>query len=218
MPPAAIQAWAERSARTTGRFQLNLWIPDPPPARDPHAERAVREFLAGGDPRSPPRPATRRRPTSPPSATRMSSAQPTAMSSIMGLYPTADGDADEAAGHRLVRHRDDRGGGGRPRRRAPTSSSPRAWRPAAIEAPSKPPAAERDLVGLVRAGARSGRRRSSARRRRRRHRRRPGRRGRTGPRRLAPCRSAPASCAARRRPSRRHGRTPSVARARRTRS
>src|SRR5580704_7140596 len=46
MQPAAIKAWAaEMRAGSNGAFQLNLWIPDPPPRRDPAAENAVRAFL-----------------------------------------------------------------------------------------------------------------------------------------------------------------------------
>lgn len=47
MQPSAIQAWADEvRAHTAGPFQLNLWIPDPPPTRDQVAEQAVRDFLA----------------------------------------------------------------------------------------------------------------------------------------------------------------------------
>src|SRR3546814_17210747 len=45
MQAAEIVAWAQEvSAGTDGPFQMNLWIPDPPPARDPSAEAAVRAF------------------------------------------------------------------------------------------------------------------------------------------------------------------------------
>src|SRR6202171_675329 len=46
MQPDAIKAWAsEVRAGSNGGFQLNLWIPDPPPKRDVAAEDAVRAFL-----------------------------------------------------------------------------------------------------------------------------------------------------------------------------
>src|SRR3984885_14848423 len=46
MRPAAIKAWAsEIRASSNGGFQLNLWIPDRPPARDATAEAGVRAFL-----------------------------------------------------------------------------------------------------------------------------------------------------------------------------
>src|SRR5436190_9963932 len=47
MTPAEIVAWAnEVRAASNGRFQINLWIPDPAPLRDAHHETQVREFLA----------------------------------------------------------------------------------------------------------------------------------------------------------------------------
>src|ERR1700709_2762776 len=46
MAPAAIKAWAaEVRTGSNGGFQLNLWIPDPPPMRDATAEAALRELL-----------------------------------------------------------------------------------------------------------------------------------------------------------------------------
>src|SRR5687768_10740547 len=47
MEPPAIHEWAEEfRAQSAGSFQLNLWVPEPPPPRDAAAELAVREFLA----------------------------------------------------------------------------------------------------------------------------------------------------------------------------
>src|SRR5215472_16970946 len=44
--PEGILAWAQEfRAASNGAFQLNLWIPDPPPARDAAREAAVRRFL-----------------------------------------------------------------------------------------------------------------------------------------------------------------------------
>ena len=41
MRPDAIKAWAsDVRASSNGGFQLNLWIPDPPPKRDVVAEDA----------------------------------------------------------------------------------------------------------------------------------------------------------------------------------
>ena len=38
MSPAEIRAWAnDVRAATNGPFQINLWIPEPPPRRDPRA-------------------------------------------------------------------------------------------------------------------------------------------------------------------------------------
>src|SRR6185503_6326971 len=51
MPPDEIVAWAEQVRNATdGPFQLNLWIPDPPPQRDLLHETRVREFLAAWGP------------------------------------------------------------------------------------------------------------------------------------------------------------------------
>src|ERR1700731_2741877 len=48
MQPAEIAAWAsEVRSASNGAFQINLWIPDAAPKRDPEHEARVREFLAG---------------------------------------------------------------------------------------------------------------------------------------------------------------------------
>jgi len=47
MNPAAIRDWAQQArALGNGAFQINLWAPDPEPARDPAREAAVRARLA----------------------------------------------------------------------------------------------------------------------------------------------------------------------------
>ena len=54
MQPTAIASWvAEVRAATNGAFQLNLWIPDPPPVRDPAHEDAVLAFLSQWGPAVP---------------------------------------------------------------------------------------------------------------------------------------------------------------------
>lgn len=46
-PPDSIAAWAKQfRSSSNGSFQINLWIPDPPPRRDPAAERRIRNFLS----------------------------------------------------------------------------------------------------------------------------------------------------------------------------
>lgn len=87
MTPAEIVGWARTvRASTSGAFQVNLWIPDPPPVRDREHERAVRSFLAHWGPDVP---ADAGDATPPDFATQCAAlleAAPPAASSIMGLY------------------------------------------------------------------------------------------------------------------------------------
>jgi nitronate monooxygenase len=47
MSPKEIQRWVDEvRAETDGPFQMNLWIPDPPPVRDHDHEARVGEFLS----------------------------------------------------------------------------------------------------------------------------------------------------------------------------
>ena len=49
--PQGIRDWAQEfCSQSNGAFQLNIWIPDPPPPRDEEREGAVREFLANWGP------------------------------------------------------------------------------------------------------------------------------------------------------------------------
>src|SRR3954468_15590672 len=51
LQPAAIAAWGQEvRGGSIEPFQLNLWVPDPPPVRNPEREAAVRAFLAGWGP------------------------------------------------------------------------------------------------------------------------------------------------------------------------
>ena len=51
MTPPEIIAWADEvRAASNGRFQINLWIPDPTPVRSAAQETLVREFLASWGP------------------------------------------------------------------------------------------------------------------------------------------------------------------------
>src|SRR5260221_8843770 len=44
--PDGIAAWAEQfRGQSNGTFQINLWVPDPPPLRDAAHERRGGEFL-----------------------------------------------------------------------------------------------------------------------------------------------------------------------------
>src|ERR1700689_2937080 len=88
MQPDAIRNWAaDLRANTNGGFQLNLWIPDPPPERNVTAEDEVRRFLGNWGPEV----AREAGDLTPPNFTAqceaMLEAGPSIISSIMGLYP-----------------------------------------------------------------------------------------------------------------------------------
>jgi nitronate monooxygenase len=87
-PPAGIRDWVrEFRANTAGALQLNTWIPDPQPIRDAAAEARVREFLSAW---GPPVPASAGDVTLPDFSAQCETfleLAPTAVSSIMGLFP-----------------------------------------------------------------------------------------------------------------------------------
>ena len=88
MQPDAITKWAsDVRAGTNGAFQLNLWIPDPEPMRDPEHETAVREFLAQWGPEVPADAAEVKPIDFEKQCDAMIDAGPHVISSIMGLYP-----------------------------------------------------------------------------------------------------------------------------------
>lgn len=88
MQPAAIKAWAaDFRAGSNAGFQLNLWIPDPPPARNPVAEDRVRLFLGRFGPLPSLESANPRLPDFAAQCEAMLEAGPAVVSSIMGLYP-----------------------------------------------------------------------------------------------------------------------------------
>lgn len=90
MQPEAIAGWARAvRAGSNGAFQLNLWIPDPPPVRDAGHEAALREFLAGFGPAVPAEAADAAPPDFAAQCEALLAAGPAVISSIMGLYPPA---------------------------------------------------------------------------------------------------------------------------------
>lgn len=87
-PPAAIREWAaEFRAGSRGPFQLNLWIPDPPPRRDAEAEARVRAFLASFGPEVLASAGDSSLPDFGAQCEALLEARPTAVSSIMGVFP-----------------------------------------------------------------------------------------------------------------------------------
>jgi nitronate monooxygenase len=89
-PPEGIRRWAEEfRAGSRGPFQINLWIPDPPPRRDPDHEAALRAFLARWGPQVPPEAGDVPHPEFSEQCDAMLDSAPTVVSSIMGLYPDA---------------------------------------------------------------------------------------------------------------------------------
>jgi nitronate monooxygenase len=88
MQPAEIAAWCnEVHAAGDGRFQVNLWIPDPPPSRDAANESRWREFLSVWGPEVASNAADSTPPDFNAQCDALIAARPLAASSIMGLFP-----------------------------------------------------------------------------------------------------------------------------------
>jgi nitronate monooxygenase len=88
MPPQEIIAWAnEVRSNTNGNFQINLWIPDPPPKRDAEHEAGVRKFLANWGPPVLPEAGDALPPNFESQCEALLAAKPPIVSSVMGVYP-----------------------------------------------------------------------------------------------------------------------------------
>ncbi|MDQ6702497.1 MAG: nitronate monooxygenase [Pseudomonadota bacterium] len=86
-PPEGIAAWPDSFRReSNGSFQLNLWVPDPPPTRDAEAEQKVRRFLAQWGPEVAPEAGDAHPPDFMAQCAALLMARPRAVSSIMGLF------------------------------------------------------------------------------------------------------------------------------------
>ena len=88
--PAGIRAWVQEfRANSRGPCQLNLWIPDPPPERNPHDEERVRKFLEGWGPPVPESAGDTVLPDFDAQCETFLELAPRAVSSIMGIFPPA---------------------------------------------------------------------------------------------------------------------------------
>lgn len=88
MSPEDIGKWAAAVRdNTNGGFQMNLWIPDPPPQRDAQHEARMRDFLAKWGPEVPANAADAPMPDFAAQCEAILQCAPAMMSSIMGLYP-----------------------------------------------------------------------------------------------------------------------------------
>jgi nitronate monooxygenase len=86
--PQAIRAWVnEFRSKSNGPLQLNTWVPDPTPTRDASAEAPMRAFLAAWGPAVPPTAGDAAPPDFRAQCEAFLELRPTAVSSIMGLFP-----------------------------------------------------------------------------------------------------------------------------------
>ncbi len=89
MQPSEIEGWVA-AFRKAGEFplQLNVWTPDPAPRRDAAHEALVRAFLANWSAPIPDQAGDATPPDFAAQCEAMLAARPTAISSIMGLFPS----------------------------------------------------------------------------------------------------------------------------------
>jgi nitronate monooxygenase len=86
--PAQIADWVKAfRAQSNGPFQINLWVPDPPPVRDAKVEAEMRAFLAKWGPEVAEDAGNATPPDFSAQCDAVVAARPTVVSSIMGLFP-----------------------------------------------------------------------------------------------------------------------------------
>jgi nitronate monooxygenase len=86
--PEGIEAWArDFRSQSNGAFQLNLWIPDPPPSRNAAAEAKMRDFLAQWGPPVAANAGDAAPPDFAAQCEALIAVGPRVVSSIMGLFP-----------------------------------------------------------------------------------------------------------------------------------
>lgn len=86
-PPAILDWVAELRRSKVSAFQLNLWIPDPPPRRDPVHEEHLRRFLGQWGPPVAKEAGDGTPPDFAAQCEALLEAAPPIVSSVMGLYP-----------------------------------------------------------------------------------------------------------------------------------
>jgi nitronate monooxygenase len=87
-PPEGITTWVrEFRDQSNGGLQINLWIPGPPPVRDPEHERRLREFLGRWGPAVLPEAGDAAPLDFTAQCETVLAAAPRIVSSIMGLFP-----------------------------------------------------------------------------------------------------------------------------------
>jgi nitronate monooxygenase len=87
-PPDGIRSWVEEfRSQTHGPFQMNLWIPDPKPERHPGTEERMRKFLEAWGPPVPETAGDVVPPDFQAQCEAFLELAPTAVSSIMGVFP-----------------------------------------------------------------------------------------------------------------------------------
>jgi nitronate monooxygenase len=90
MQPQEIVQWADEvRTGTPGPFQINLWIPEPPPKRDPELEKAQRDFQAKWGPPVAPEAGDAKLVDFDSQFRAILDVGPKAISSIMGVYRRA---------------------------------------------------------------------------------------------------------------------------------
>jgi nitronate monooxygenase len=90
MKPSEIAGWcSDFRNRSQGEFQINLWVPDPSPVRDPISESRHREFLSQWGPQVPPDAGESVLPDFDAQCQTLLEAKPRAISSIMGVFQPA---------------------------------------------------------------------------------------------------------------------------------
>jgi nitronate monooxygenase len=88
LAPDDIQGWQERfGSASNGSTLINLWVPDPPPERDPANEARLRDFLGQFGPEVPAEAGDAPLQSFEAQCEALIAARPSVASSIMGLFP-----------------------------------------------------------------------------------------------------------------------------------